>query len=160
MKTYQRPKFHSYFYYKRKWRNNRAHFRHYNLVKYYFISTVLDILIQYRYIEHLDAVPYSYISNKIYKEYAIPEFMSKITYDECLGIVREMEWLRLIEFDFDNQESLMLTDEGLRMYETQHFHSIYSSLLEAHSSRVLSKNALIFASISAIIAIVSLFFSK
>lgn len=81
-----------------------------------------------------------------------------VNYDECIGFIREMEWMRLIIFDFNNNESLILTDEGLRMYETQHFHSIYSSLLEAHSSRILSRNAVIFACISSIIAILSLLF--
>ena len=149
----------SYLIFWRKMRMNRAHFRYYNLVKFYFISTVLDILVKCKYVDHLDAVPYSYISNKLHNDYAIPEYMSNITNDEGIGIVREMEWMRLIEIDFDNYESLIITKNGLSMYETQHFHSIYSSLLEAHSSRILSKNALIFASVSAIIAVISLFLS-
>lgn len=157
METLNRPEYHSYFYYWRRWRSNRSHYRHYNLVKFYFISTVLDILVKYKYKEHLDAVPYSYISNKMHNEYAIPEFMYKVDYNECIGIVAEMEWMGLIKFDFDNQESLILTKEGLHMYETQQYHSIYSSLLEAQASRTLSKNAMIFAGISAIIAIISLF---
>ena len=147
-----------HFYEWRKWRKNRGHFRHYNLVKFYFISAVLDILVKFRYEKHLDSVPYSYVSNLMYSEYAIPEFMLKVNYNECIGIVREMEWMRLVDFDFNNHESLVLTEEGLRMYETQHYHSIYSSLLEAHSSRNLSKSALLFAGISAIIAIISLIF--
>lgn len=150
----------SYFYFWRKLRKNRSHFRHYNLVKFYLISTILDILVKVKYKEHLDSVPYSYISGKLHNECAIPEFMAKISYDECIDIVIQMEWMLLIEVDFDNNESIILTDEGLRMYETQHFHSIYSSLLEAHSSRILSKNALIFAGISAIIAIISLILSR
>lgn len=152
----KRTKYHSYFYYWHKWRSNRSHYRHYNLVKFYFISTVLDILVKYKYTEHLDAVPYSSISGMIHNQYAIPEFMSKLTYDECIGIIIEMEWMGLIEFDFDNQESLILTNKGLHMYEIQHFHTIYSSLLEAHASRNLSKNALIFACLSAFIALSSL----
>ncbi len=146
----------SYFQSLRKWRKNRSHFRHYNLVKYHLISTILDILIQLRYKEHLDVVPYSLISSKLHNDYAIPEFMSKVHHDECIDIVGQMEWMGLIEFDFDNNESLILTDEGLQMYETQHFHSIYSSLLEAHASRNLSKNAVVIATISAVIALISL----
>lgn len=146
----------SYLYCLFKWRRNRKHFRHYNLVKYYFFSNVLDILVKYRYEKHMDAVPYSFISNIIYNQYAIPEFMHKVNYDESIGFIKEMEWMRLIDIDFDNNESLVITDEGLRMYETQKFHSIYSSLLEAHSSRILSRNAVIFACISSFIALLSL----
>lgn len=70
----------SYLYFWRKWRKNRAHFRHYNLVKFYLISNVLDILVKYRYEKHMDTVPYSSISKIIYDKYAIPEFMSKVNY--------------------------------------------------------------------------------
>lgn len=146
----------SYFQSLRKWKGNRSHFRHYNLVKYYLISTILDILIQLRYKNKFEEVPYSIISRKLHSECAIPEFMSKVKYDECIDIVAQMEWMGLIQFDFENNESLILTEEGLRMYETQHFHSIYSSLLEAHASLKLSKNAVIIATISAIIALISL----
>lgn len=156
MDTVKRPEYHSYFYDWRKWRRNRSHYRHYNLVKFYFISAVLDILVKCRYKDHIEAVPYSYISRMMHNQYAIPEFMSEVNHDECIGIVAEMEWMGLIKFDFDNQESLILTDEGLHMYETQHYHSIYSSLLEAQASRTLAKNAMIFAGISAIIAFISL----
>ena len=106
----------------------------------------------------MEVVPYSFISSKLHNENAIPEFMLKVTHDECIDIVGEMEWMRLIDFDFDNNESLILRDEGLRMYETQHFHSIYSSLLEAEASRNLSKKAVIIAFISTIIAVISLWF--
>lgn len=156
MNTPKPFEFHSYFYYLRLWIKNRAHFRHYNLVKFYFISNVLDLLVRYRYVDHLDKVPFSFISKKMHNQYAIPEFMSKVTYDESIGIIREMEWMRLIDFDLDNQESLILTPTGLQMYESQYFHSIYSSLLEAHSSRKLSRNTLILAVVSVIIAIISL----
>lgn len=156
MGKFKHMKVPSYFESLRKWRKNRSHFRHYNLVKYHLISTILDILIQLRYKEHLDEVPYSRISHKLHNDYAIPEFMSKVKHDECIDIVGQMEWMGLIEFDFDNNESLILTDKGLHMYETQHFHTIYASLLEAHASRNLSKNAVLLAAVSTIIALISL----
>lgn len=159
MGVIKQKEYHSFFYNWLKWKRNRSHYRHFNLVKFYFISVVLDILVKCRYKDHMEAVPYSYISRMIHNQYAIPEFMSKVNHDECIGIVAEMEWMGLIKLDFDNQESLILTDKGLRMYETQHYHSIYSSLLEAQVSRTLSKNAMIFAGISAIIAIISLLYN-
>lgn len=145
----------SYFESKRSWIKNRSHLRHYNLVKYYLISNVLDILIQFRYKEHIDIVPYSLINQKLHTEYAIPEFMYKVNHDECIDIIGQMEWMGLIEFDFDNDESLILKEGGLQMYETQHFHSIYASLLEANASRNLSRKAVIFAFLSVILSLIS-----
>lgn len=121
--------------------------RAYNIEKYHFLSCILDILII-----HLQAEKrYSLNQEKIFEHFRIQNLKIKKEKEKFNAAIAQLVSSGMIKIDMEG--IISLTNDGIKAYNNQLFHSIAANLYSAERSDHLSKIAIAAATILTLISI-------
>lgn len=121
--------------------------RAYNVERYHFLSVILDILIYRLQVEKM----YSLTQDDIYKHFEMHNIKSERLREKFSLAIAQLVGSNMI--DINPNGIVSLTEEGLRAFNNQLFHSIAANLYSAERSNHLAKTAIIAASALSVISI-------
>ena len=130
------------------------------LDKYMFICIVLEILVEQKYYFKEDSISLGFLHKRIRERINLSLYRRSVALSEKW--VKDMEILGLIEItpyqeEHKNLFMIRMTGEGKAAYDKQTFQQIYSNLLSAKQSRVLSYIALIVSLLSLFMSLIRIF---
>ena len=122
--------------------------REYNVEKYHFLSTILDILVYHYQVKK----KYDLTKEGIFKHFQEHNLRIKKEREKFNLSIAQLVGSKMILISDDGV--IKLTDKGIDAYDCQLFHSIAANLYSAECSNYLAKVAIIAASILSVISIV------
>ena len=120
--------------------------RKYNVEKYHFLSGILDILFLHFQAKKI----YDLTVDGIYKHFQIQNLNSEKKLEKFNAAIAQLVGSGMITIV---NGIVCLTDEGIKAYNNQLYHSIAANLYAANRSDYLAKVAIIAASILSVITI-------
>ena len=122
--------------------------REYNVEKYHFLSTILDILVYHQQVKK----KYDLTVDGIYRHFQEQNLMIEKEREKFNLAIAQLKGSGMI--DFTDEGIIGLTNKGLDAYDSQIFHSIAANIYTAERSNHLAKVAIIAASLLSVISIV------
>ncbi len=122
--------------------------REYNVEKYHFLSTVLDILVYHQQVKK----KYDLTADGIFRHFQEQNLMIEKEREKFNLAIAQLKGSGMI--DFTDEGIIGLTNKGLDAYDSQIFHSIAANIYTAECSNHLAKVAIIAASLLSVISIV------
>lgn len=122
--------------------------REYNVEKYHFLSTVLDILVYHQQVKK----KYDLTADGIFRHFQEQNLMIEKEREKFNLAIAQLKGSGMI--DFTDEGIIGLTNKGLDAYDSQIFHSIAANIYTAERSNHLAKVAIIAASLLSVISIV------
>jgi hypothetical protein len=123
-------------------------FREYNVEKYHFLSTILDILVYHQQVKK----KYDLTADGIFRHFQEQNLMIEKEREKFNLAIAQLKGSGMI--DFTDEGIIGLTNKGLDAYDSQIFHSIAANIYTAERSNHLAKVAIIAASLLSVISIV------
>lgn len=125
--------------------------------KYYFISSVLDILEEKKNINKQNDVSAGEIYKIFVERFSNMDTHWNVPAKQLELYLRHMRWMGLIGLnDRTNDWKISLTDAGKNAFQSQVYHSIAANLYYSKKTEKLSKVSIAIAVISTIIALAAL----
>lgn len=122
--------------------------REYNVEKYHFLSTVLDILVYHQQVKK----KYDLTADGIFRHFQEQNLMIEKERVKFNLAIAQLKGSGMI--DFTDEGIIGLTNKGLDAYDSQIFHNIAANIYTAERSNHLAKVAIIAASLLSVISIV------
>lgn len=131
----------------------KRHLRN-DCVRLYVITGVLDFLVLCKFHQktrNSKFIPFDDVKNWL-DSHCTFDYAWRVSYAQVQLWIQEMVFLDLIKFD-EKHENICLTENGYNAYKSQQYHFAYASLIEAKSSRLLSKVAILISILATILAL-------
>ncbi len=122
--------------------------REYNVEKYHFLSTILDVLVYHLQVKK----KYDLTADGIFRHFQEQNLMIEKEREKFNLAIAQLKGSGMI--DFTDEGIIGLTNKGLDAYDCQIFHSIAANIYTAERSNHLAKVAIIAASLLSVISIV------
>jgi len=122
--------------------------REYNVEKYHFLSTILDVLVYHLQVKK----KYDLTADGIFRHFQEQNLMIEKEREKFNLAIAQLKGSGMIEFT--DEGIIGLTNKGLDAYDCQIFHSIAANIYTAERSNHLAKVAIIAASLLSVISIV------